>query len=274
MIPSTLLTTDRRQGLISRSIKNLTEKVDLLPSLLHTISAAPLTLPTSGRPVSLIATAEPEPTLLLVSAASGVAAVIASHSLASLAPSAQGTIVSLSLLSTHTPFVVAVGVSYKNDESTRTAIHTVEVALPAKGIGMNVLLGTQVETAKYFHTNQGGSSGSFDKFITSFKEAIASGKALKTVESYVQVHNYGPSSGMPESQAKAILSAIFGAASENGEVKADGPYAGDVVSLLLEKKWVHDDMYPGGVLATLVKLGDWVSHHLESANSRPTPQSR
>lgn len=176
----------------------------------------------------------------------------------SLAPSAQATIISLSLLSTQAPHVVAVGVSYKNEEATRTTVYTLEISLPTKGIGMNILLGSQVETARFFHLSQGGNNNSpFDKFIASLKGGISSGNALKVVEGWVQTHSLSLDNAMPENQAKGILTAIFGAAFKEGEVS--GTYAKEVVSLLLEKQWVHDDMYPGGVLSALIKLGDWVS---------------
>jgi len=149
-------------------------------------------------------------------------------------------------------------------------VHTIEVTLPAKGVGMNVLLGTQAATSTYFSIlRPTAKSVNFDSLVASLPEGITSGTAQKTFESWLKgeektvqtMTKGGAMYAMPEAQAKSLLTTIFdGALNKTDEtVEKTGKYSKEIVGTLLDKKWVHDGMYAGGVLAALIQLEDWVS---------------
>jgi hypothetical protein len=242
--------------------------------LFNELTASPLALPVPGRPVSLLALSTPEPTLLLVSSAANITAVLASSSIASFVPNGIATINNLSIVSSSSPgnYLVALSTFYKADGG-RTAIHTIEVSLPSKGVGMNVLLGTQAATSTYFSVlRPTAKSVNFDTLLAGLLEGIAAGTAQKTFESWLKgeektvqtMTKGGATYAMPEAQAKALLTTIFDGAFNKTEDKTEktGKYSKEIVGTLLSKKWVHDGMYAGGVLAALIQLEDWVSRSL------------
>jgi hypothetical protein len=201
--------------------------------------------------------------LLLVSASSSVTAVVTSCSFASLSPAPQITLVSLSLVSrpSTSSFVVAVGVEVKSENGFRTLVQTVEVMLPEKGPGMNILLGTLPETARHFTAaSKAATKTPMDKYISDLPDLINQGKALSSLEQLIDAQKAGGAFVMPEQQAKAILAEVFDSASTKKQgAELTGAYARDVVALLLRRRWLHDEMYPDGVLSALIRLKDWVS---------------
>lgn len=130
---------------------------------------------------------------------------------------------------------------------------------------MNLLLGTQRLTFEYFGLAKAAKPSAFDHIIADMVKTVPDGSALAAVEGWLQVAEKSSPAGttyhLPESHAKALLGAVFGLALEKTEDGAEktGVYASDIVQLLLRKKWVNDEMYPGGVVHALIQLEDWVS---------------
>jgi len=257
--------------LVTRSIKELGQ--DRIPAalLFGDLTASPLSLPLPGRPVSLLALSDPEPTLLLVSSAANITAVLASSSIASFVPNGIATINNLSIVSTPAPglYLVALSTHYKADGG-RTAVHTVEIALPSKGVGMNILLGTQTATAAYFSIiRPSAKSVNFDTLLAGLPGGIDDGSAQKSFESWLKgeektvstMTKGGAAYIMPEAQAKGLVMAIISGAqkTEGEKVVKTGKYSKEIVATLLTRKWVHDGMYTGGLLNALIQLEDWVS---------------
>lgn len=257
--------------LLTRSVKELGQDKTPCALLFGELTAAPLALPLPGRPVSLLALSDPEPTLLLVSSAANITAVLASSSIASFVPNGIATINNLSIVSCPTPgsYLVAISTFYKADGG-RTAVHTIEITLPAKGVGMNVLLGTQTATSAYFSIiRPAAKSVNFDTLLSGLLAGIDDGTAQKTFESWLKgeektvqtLTKGGATYAMPEAQAKALLTTLFDGAlkTEEEKVEKTGKYSKEIVGTLLGKTWVHDGMYAGGVLNALIQLEDWVS---------------
>lgn len=262
------------------------------------LSAAPLSLPIPGRPVSLFAVSEPEPTVLLVSSSAEAVAVLQALPLSSILPTTAAKITHLANVGGSAPGTFTIALTVTQTEGGRTGIYTTEIAVPEKGVGMNLLLGTQRATAQYFGPEKHHRASTFDHLITGFTQTIPDGSAMSAFEAWLQVAEKSSPANvafhLPESQAKAVISAVFDAALEKTEegYRKTGVYASDIVQLLLRKKWINDEMYARGVVNALVQLEDWVSQgvrlvrravinnsHLlrlpsaRSGRSRPRPSS-
>jgi hypothetical protein len=110
-------------------------------------------LPSKGQPLVLLPSSSPA-AILLTTPSPEVPSVLSESLLSSLSPS--GSISQLAILArpTSNSFIIGFVVlhSHSDGESGRSIIYTCEVTIPAKGVGLNALLGTQARTAKYFST--------------------------------------------------------------------------------------------------------------------------
>ncbi|GFZ45721.1 hypothetical protein JCM24511_03450 [Saitozyma sp. JCM 24511] len=139
---------------ISRDIKDLRSPSGRLPRYLSTPPhPCLLPLPSKGQPLVLLPSSAPA-AILLTTPSPEVASILSESPLSSLSPS--GSISQLAILARPTPnsFIIGFVVlhSHSDGESGRSIIYTCEVTVPAKGVGLNALLGTQARTAKYFST--------------------------------------------------------------------------------------------------------------------------
>jgi hypothetical protein len=228
------------------------------------LSAAPLSLPVPGRSISLFAVSDPEPTILLVASSAEAVAVLQALPLSSILPSTAAVITHLANVGSSAPGTFTIALTVTQTEGGRSGIYTTEVAVPEKGVGMNLLLGTQRATAQYFGPERHHRPSTFDHLITGFAQTIPDGSAMAAFEAWLQVAEKSSPANvayhLPETQAKVIISAVFNAALQKTEegYRKTGVYASDIVQLLLRKKWVNDEMYPSGVVNALVQLEDWV----------------
>jgi hypothetical protein len=291
-----IVAVDNSQKLHSRSIKPspANDAVALLPTALHPITAAPLVLPSSGSPAVLLATSHPNPSIILATTTPSLTAVLSVTPIGTVV-SPSASISSLSLLS-HAPsghFVVAATLTYTADEAAGTAgtgrsvVYTVEVNLPERGIGLNLLLGTQALTSTYFQTSSSAkaSDQSTEELLQVIQQTLsasdgASAERASEVEKLYKAwfkdqekrHNaINPkkrqSSAFPPETVKRLLKQIFDLALESStnaqgveSKKPTGRYARGIVKDLITRKMVHDGMYEGGVITSaLLPLADWVS---------------
>lgn len=221
--------------------------------------------------------------ILLVASSTEAVAVLQALPLSSILPTTQAQITHLANVGLSAPGTFTIALTVTQTEGGRTGVYTTEVTVPDKGVGMNLLLGTQRATAQYFGSEKHHRASTFDHLITGFAQTILDGSAMGAFEAWLQVAEKSSPANvafhLPEAQAKAVISAVFDAALEKTEegYRKTGVYASDIVQLLLRKKWVNDEMYPGGVVNALVQLEDWVCSSLESmgeAKGRPRPRLR
>ncbi|ODN83191.1 hypothetical protein L202_01379 [Cryptococcus amylolentus CBS 6039] len=256
---------DKKGNLYSTSIRTLSSTS--APIHLNHPSVAPVvcSLPSASLPLLLVPTSHPNPSLLLTVPSSTLPAIISTSPLSSLTSS--GTISALGVISSkHGVYTIGVVLSHKHGESDasvgRSVLYTCEIALPAQGIGMGLLLGTKSKTEEYFSV--GGADKKEKKSEEEKKEdrlVEAVNKALraKDVAGATKAwRNYAASETVFSSRfVKAIVSTILGAAL-NGEGRPTGVYAVEVARDLVSKGLVNDSMWKESVVVDgLLPLGDW-----------------
>lgn len=257
------------------------------------LSPASVSLPAAGRPVALTAINGASPALLLATLSPDLPAAFAETSLASLPTSGQ--ISGLTVLGTPSPstftvgFVVSHASSTPEDDTGRSVIYTCDVTLPSGGVGLKDLLGSGPSTARYFSfpkTVNGAAPGDVrgQRFIAQLRSVLEdSSDHSKAVEQATKLWSerfatdaakaggkVAESSVLTPAFSKATLELVFGAALGKPVAESDaagtavlattsGPYASTIVTDLLERGLVDDEMVSGGViLGALVPLSDWV----------------
>lgn len=263
---------------MSRSIHESTSAAH--PTLLHPPSpSVSLSLPTSGKPLAILPTAYPTPSILLAIPSAATPALLSSVSVSTA--SANTYITHLAHLGQTAPNVLIIGVVLHHgnaDESAaaavggRSVVYTCEVTIPAKGIGLNALLGSQAKTEEYLSLSKsavtgkaaGSDEGDDYKMVNAFKASLAKGD-LKAARATLE-KRLSSKQAISEKSVKQIVHAIFHTAlpaldkDVEGESKKRGPYDGQMIKLLLDRRLVHDEMLKGGVVASgLLPMGDWVS---------------
>jgi hypothetical protein len=229
-----------------------------------------LSLPSTGKPLTLLPTAHPELSLLLATTSSTLPAILTASPLA--LPTIGGEFTHLSVLSRPSASTIIIGmvVAHVNHDS-RSVLYIAEITTPSKGVGMNLLLGTQGITSQYLTLAKTATVKSpEDILIQDLQNALATDhtKADTIWSNWMAKRNV--KSPLAESTIKRILSVIFSSALKEEEVdgvkvvKKAGPYAGEIIRDLVVKGWVNNSMYPGGVVeAGLIPANDLVSNNDE-----------
>jgi hypothetical protein len=161
---------------------------------------------------------------------------------------------------------------HSSEDGGRSVIYTCEITIPGKGIGLNALLGSQARTEEYISLPSASqaANGSIDrdedvreKCIAEIETALSKGdtKAATARLNDLLSDQYAT---LPGSFVKKLIKLVFETAlpelKGEGESKKRGPYASKIVSTLLARRLVNDEMINGGVVAAgLIPLGDWVS---------------
>ncbi|WVR05325.1 hypothetical protein IAU60_002339 [Kwoniella sp. DSM 27419] len=271
-----------KNNLFTRDIPSLSSAKSSPLSLVHPpTTPALLSLPTSGKPLVLIPTSHPSPSLLLAIPLSTLPAVLASTSISSF--TSTGAISHLSVLSSREGIItVGVVLSHLNGDgdSGRSVIYTCEVVVPPKGIGMAALLGVQQKTLTYLSPSSSGSSSTArtdgdkrqDELISqlsgSIKKKDVSG-AEKSWKDWASVN----AEQVTEQLAKRIVTTVFGAAL-NDDGKVTGAYAGSIIRDLIQRGIVNDAMWKQGVVEEgLLPCGDWETILLALRQLRTIPSS-
>jgi len=205
-----------------------------------------------------------------------------------------GFVSHLSILARPSPntFLIGLVLIYTSDvgESGRSVIYTCEIALPSKGVGMNMLIGRQTATSTYLSLPESRPKSSSEPDVQAQSCMKLIPRLVKTLEGvdsadgtsnmwsgWLRNHEHRLRSDglvirelLPEATVRKLLSVVFGAAlrveeqAEEGapkRMRKAGPYAARIVKDLLERNRVTDAMWPGGVVANaLLPCEDWVSH--------------
>ncbi|WWD01231.1 hypothetical protein V866_008173 [Kwoniella sp. B9012] len=254
---------DESNKLYTLEISSLSSPTSPL-TLVHPSSTSVLLfLPTTGKPLILLPTPHPTPSLLLAIPLSTLPAVLSSTSISSF--TSTGTIEHLSILSRKNGILtVGLVLSHLNSDgqSGRSVIYTTEVVVPPKGIGMGSLLGTKDKTQMYLSTSAAityktDGQGEEEKVIKKVSESIKKNQpsqAENTLEGFL---SKGDSTSISESFVRKIVKIVFSEAN-NDEGKCKGTYSPGIIRLLLERGLVNDSMWKGSLVGEgLLPCGDW-----------------
>jgi hypothetical protein len=151
-------------------------------------------------------------------------------------------------------------------------VYTCEITIPEKGIGLNALLGSQARTEEYIalptSTSQPGKTDQAEegreKTIAEISKALSKGDT-KAANARLNDLLSDQDTTLPGSSVKKLVTAIFETAlpdlGKDGESKKRGSYASSMITTLLQRGLVNDEMLNGGVVAAgLLPLADWVYH--------------
>jgi hypothetical protein len=160
------------------------------------------------------------------------------------------------------------------EDGGRSVLYSCEVTIPQKGIGLNALLGSQVRTGEYITlpitsdaqgTGVDRQAGARDKCLSEITAALGKGDT-KTATSRLNDLLSGQDAVLPERFVTDLVNVVFGTALPDlgkeveGESKKRGPYASKMITTLLQRGVVNDEMIKGGVVSSaLLPLSDWVS---------------
>ncbi|WWD16075.1 hypothetical protein CI109_100500 [Kwoniella shandongensis] len=271
---------DGQSRLHCRDIRELSSSATQSPIHLSHPPSTPalLSLPSAGKPLVLVPTPHPTPSLLLAIPLATLPTVLSSTSVSTF--TASGSISHLSVLASRGG-VLTVGVvlSHKNSdgESGRSVIYTCEVGLPEKGVGMSMLLGTQTKSKMYLASesalgeNKSGAKSAAEKAEDEIISTITTNLKRKDVASAERAWTEW-SAKQPvfsEKFVPRIVETIFSAAL-NDEGKQVGSYAGGVIRDLVKTRVVSDGMWKSGVVIDgLLPCGDWETILL-ALNTIPT----
>ena len=154
-------------------------------------------------------------------------------------------------------------------------MYTCDINIPERGIGLNALLGSQARTEEYIAlpASKGEVNGTTDhdeetrdKCMFEIEKAFSKGdiKAANARLNDLLSDQYATLAG---SFVKKLVNAIFETAlpdlgkSTEVESKKRGPYASSMITTLLQRGLVNDEMIHGGVVAAaLLPLSDWVTY--------------
>ncbi|WVQ98874.1 hypothetical protein IAU59_006005 [Kwoniella sp. CBS 9459] len=289
---------DENNNLYTQDIASLGSATSLSPLKLNHPSSTPslLSLPiATGRPVVLLPTSHPTPSILLTVPLSSLPAVLSTTSVSSLTSTSSGSISHLAILA-NKGGVVSVGVvlSHLNadGQSGRSVIHTCEIVLPPKGVGMSMLLGTKDKTETYLShsaspiesSSEGSKSRSTlevekkqDDFIAQLSSSLKKNDISAATQQWAQISV--SETTVTEIFVKRILSTIFASAlTEEGKLKASSPsgggYAAEIVRDLVKRGLVVDSMWKGGVVVDgLLPCGEWETILIALKSMRTIPSS-
>ena len=278
---------DSKNQLVSKTI---TDPVSAsFPTLLHPNSTPlSLSLPIFGKPLVVLPTLHPTPSILLSLASSAVPALLSSTSVSS--STTNTTISDLALLGQSSSHVLTVGIvlHHTSDDGGRSVVYTCDINIPERGIGLNALLGSQARTEEYIAlpTSKGEVNGTIDhdeevrdKCMSEIENALSKSdtKAANARLNDLLSDQYAT---LPGSFVKKLVKATFETAlpelgkSTEVESKKRGPYASSMITTLLQRGLVNDEMIPGGVVAgALLPLADWTNIFIALPVLRTIPSS-
>ncbi|KIR28839.1 hypothetical protein I309_02334 [Cryptococcus deuterogattii LA55] len=277
---------DEQHNLYTTSVRTLTTSSSPV-RLLHP-SSAPLllSLPSSTLPLVLLPTPHPSPSLLLAIPAANVPTILTTTPLSSFTSS--GTISALSILSVRSGvYTIGVALSHKHSEgegsSGRSVLYTCEVALPERGVGMGLLLGSKARTGEYLEVEgaekkQGKSEleKRQDRVLEGLEKALKNkdvAGAQKAWKDWVAKESDAAEGVFSDKFVRKVVNVVFGAAlNEDGKPK--NVYAGEVLKDLVSRRVISDSMWKEGVVVDgLLPLGDWENITLALQNIPTIPSS-
>lgn len=167
-----------------------------------------------------------------------------------------------------------------SDDGGRSVVYSCEVTVPEKGIGLNALLGSSARTEEYLSVagsvlskqSNGEIESTGDKLVKDITTLLGKGDtkgASTRLDKFLASQKEQPS----EKIVKTLVNTIFNSALPGLETEnmKRGPYAPAMITSLLERHMIHDEMVKGGVVAAaLLPLGDWVSRSIPSSMQRST----
>jgi hypothetical protein len=232
-----------------------------------------LSLPTFGKPLIVLPTLHSTPSILLSIASSTIPALLSSTSISST--STKTTISHLALLGQTSSHVLIIGVvlHHESEDGGRSVVYTCEITIPEKGIGLNALLGSQARTEEYISLPSTAQAGKVDqeeqvreRSMAEMQKALSTGD-IKAANARLNDLLSDQNTTLPDSFVKALVKVVFETAlpdlGKEGESKKRGHYASGMITTLLQKGLVNDEMLSGGVVAAgLLPLADWVSLYL------------
>jgi hypothetical protein len=229
--------------------------------------AAIISLPSASRPLAAIATAHPSPAVALALPSPDLPAVLASVPISTAASTAITHLSVLSRNEADNTLVLGTVLAHPDqaaDGAGRSVIHLVDVALPAGGVGLSLLVGSAARTAAVFKVGGAVHQNAGDRMVEAVAAALRASDAARAEKAFAtwlegeDKAAAGRQALIPESVGRKTLQAVFAAALTDG--KKTGPYATKIVQTLVDRRAVTDSMWDGGVLlAGLVPAGDWVS---------------
>ncbi|WVQ69919.1 uncharacterized protein L199_008142 [Kwoniella botswanensis] len=254
---------DESNKLYTLEISSLSSPTSPLTLVHPSSTSVLLSLPTTGKPLILLPTPHPTPSLLLAIPLSTLPAVLSSTSISSF--TSTGTIEHLSILSRKNGILtVGLVLSHLNSDgqSGRSVIYTTEVVVPPKGIGMGSLLGTKEKTQLYLSTSaaithKSDGQGEEEKVIKKVSESINKNQPSQAENALKGFLSKGDSTSISESFVRKIVNVVFSEAI-NDEGKYKGTYSPGIIRLLLERGLVNDSMWKASLVGEgLLPCGDW-----------------
>ncbi|KAL0254090.1 hypothetical protein I308_101469 [Cryptococcus tetragattii IND107] len=277
---------DEQHNLYTTSVRTLTTLSSPV-RLLHP-SSAPLllSLPSTTLPLVLLPTPHPSPSLLLAIPASNLPTILTTTPLSSFTSS--GTISALSILSVRSGvYTIGVVLSHKHSEregsSGRSVLYTCEVALPERGVGMGLLLGSKARTGEYLEVEGAGKKQGKselekkqDKVLEGLEKALKNkdvAGAQKAWKDWVAKESDAAEGVFSDKFVRKVVNVVFGAAL-NDDGKPKNVYAGEILKDLVSRRVVSDGMWKEGVVVDgLLPLGDWENITLALQNIPTIPSS-
>lgn len=224
--------------------------------------AAVISLPSKGRPLALLAVSYPGSGVALIAPSEESPAVLANTPVGS----SEGAQVTHIAVISSSPNLVVGTVLKQPGANGRSAIYIADVTIPESGVGLSLLLGSAARTADVFVSVEGPSvSQPTETMLDGVTSALQHGdveRAERTFSTFLEDEDKkttGRRAVLAEPVVRRLLDTIFSHALQDG--KKSGPYASKIVNALIDRKAVHDNMRPDGiVLGALVPCTDWVSH--------------
>ncbi|KAL1413461.1 hypothetical protein Q8F55_001229 [Vanrija albida] len=256
------------------------------PSTPAVALSLPVLSATPGRALAAIAVPSPSPTVALVVPSPELPAVLASTAISTAA--ATG-ITHLAVLARPGPTHIVLGMVLAHPDAGsatagRSVIHVSDIHLPPNGVGLSLLVGNAAKAGAVFSLPGASSLPQLaEKMVDAVTAALGDAdveRAEKAFAAWLEAEDksHGPKAKPTEAVVRRLITAVFStalpkkdkadkeveavpaAAAPKGKLKAPGPYAGKIVSTLVDRRVVTDAMWPGGlILAGLVPAGDWRS---------------
>lgn len=161
------------------------------------------------------------------------------------------------------------------EDGGRSVLYSCEITISQKGIGLNALLGSHARTEEYITlptaTSAVQSTGidrqadGRTKCLSEITSALRKSET-KAATSRLSDLLSGQDTVLPERFVTDLVNVVFKAAlpgleqEAEGESRKRGPYASKMITTLLQKGVINDEMLRGGVVANaLLPLADWVN---------------
>jgi hypothetical protein len=166
--------------------------------------------------------------------------------------------------------IVGVALHHESEDGGRSVVYTCEITIPEKGIGLNALLGSQARTEEYISLPSSAQTNgkadreedSREKSISDIQKALSKGDtkaANARLNDLLSDQNTTPPGSFVKKLVKVIFETALPDFGKEGESKKRGAYASTMITTLLQKGLVNDEMLSGGVVAAgLLPLADWV----------------